>query len=191
MACHARVVGHNLALGQPEVNLGITPGYGGTQRLVQYIGKTKALELLMTADMIDAQEAYRLGLVNAVVPSGEEVAAAEAMLQKIAAKAVKEGYGGKGKGGAPVPYNGYFFRILTAQGAAAPGGKYDYKVKGKLFGGFAVVAFPAKYGVSGVMSFLVNHDGVVYEADLGKDTAAVAGKLARFDPDKRWKKAPQ
>ena len=109
----------------------------------------------------------------------------------LAAKAVKEGYGGKGKGGAPVPYNGYFFRILTAQGAAAPGGKYDYKVKGKLFGGFAVVAFPAKYGVSGVMSFVVNHDGVVYEADLGKDTAAVAGKLSRFDPDKRWKKAPQ
>lgn len=87
MACHLRIAGEKARFGQPEVNLGLIPGYGGTQRLVQYIGKTKALELLMTADMIDAQEAYRLGLVNAVVPAGEEVAAAEAMLQKIAAKA--------------------------------------------------------------------------------------------------------
>lgn len=110
----------------------------------------------------------------------------------LAAKAVKEGYGGKRKDGSPVPYNGYYFRMLTAgQGGFAPGGKHDYLVKGKLFGGFAVVAYPARYGVSGVMSFLVNHDGVVYEADLGKDTAGVAGKLTRFDPDKRWKKAPQ
>lgn len=113
-------------------------------------------------------------------------------LGPLAAKAVKEGYGGKRKEGTPVPYNGYYFRMITAgQGGFAPGGKYDYLVKGKLFGGFAVVAYPAKYGVSGVMSFLVNHDGVVYEADLGKDTAGVAGKLTRFDPDKRWKKAPQ
>jgi hypothetical protein len=81
--------------------------------------------------------------------------------------------------------------MLTGQGGFATGGKYDYLVKGKLFGGFAVVAYPAKYGVSGVMSFIVNHDGVVYEADLGKDTAGVAGKLKSFDPDKRWKKAPQ
>ena len=112
-------------------------------------------------------------------------------LGPLAAKAMKEGYGGKAKSGQPVPYNGYYFRMLTGQGGFAPGGKYDYLVRGKLFGGFGVVAYPAKYGVSGVMSFLVNHDGVVYEADLGKDTAGVAGKLTRFDPDKRWKKAPQ
>ncbi len=112
-------------------------------------------------------------------------------LGPLAAKAVKEGYGGKAKGGGPVPYHGYYFRILKAQGKGAPGGAYDYVVKGKLFGGFAVVAYPSKYGVSGVMSFIVNHDGVVYEADLGKDTAAVAGSMKRFDPDQRWKKAPQ
>ena len=111
-------------------------------------------------------------------------------LGPLAAKAVKEGYGGKGRTGQPEPYNGYFFRMLTAQGANAPGGKYDYLVGGKLFGGFAVVAYPAKYGVSGVMSFIVNHDGVVYEKDLGGDTASVAGRMSRFDPDKTWKKAP-
>lgn len=86
MACHLRIAGEGAKFGQPEVNLGIIPGYGGTQRLVQYIGKTKAMELLLTADMIGAGEALSLGLVNAVVPAGEEVAAARALIEKIAAK---------------------------------------------------------------------------------------------------------
>ncbi|RMG81206.1 MAG: enoyl-CoA hydratase [Bacteroidetes bacterium] len=86
MACHLRVAGENARFGQPEVNLGIIPGYGGTQRLIQYIGKTKAMELLMTADMIGASEAYRLGLVNHVVASGQEVEKAKEILFKIAGK---------------------------------------------------------------------------------------------------------
>jgi enoyl-CoA hydratase len=87
MACHLRVAGEKARFGQPEVNLGIIPGYGGTQRLIQYIGKTKATELLMTADMIGAEEALRLGLVNYVVPPGEEVAKALELVEKIATKA--------------------------------------------------------------------------------------------------------
>lgn len=87
MACHLRIAGEKARFGQPEVNLGLIPGYGGTQRLVQYIGKTKAMELLMTADMIDAQEALRLGLVNYVVPAGEEVSRAKALIEKISGKA--------------------------------------------------------------------------------------------------------
>lgn len=87
MACHLRIAGEKARFGQPEVNLGLIPGYGGTQRLIQYIGKTKALELLMTADMIGAEEAYRLGLVNHVVPAGSEVEKAKEILMKIAAKA--------------------------------------------------------------------------------------------------------
>lgn len=86
MACHLRVAGERAKFGQPEVNLGIIPGYGGTQRLIQYIGKTKAMELLMTADMIGAEEAHRLGLVNYVVSAGEEVAKAKELLEKIATK---------------------------------------------------------------------------------------------------------
>ena len=86
MACHLRVASENAKFGQPEVNLGIIPGYGGTQRLVQYLGKTKALELLMTADMISASEALQLGLVNYVTPPGEEIAKAKALLEKIANK---------------------------------------------------------------------------------------------------------
>ncbi len=87
MACHLRIAGEKAKFGQPEVNLGIIPGYGGTQRLTQYIGKTKAMELLMTGDMIDAQQAHRLGLVNYVVPAGQEVAKAKELINKIAAKA--------------------------------------------------------------------------------------------------------
>ncbi len=86
MACHLRIAGERAKFGQPEVNLGIIPGYGGTQRLIQLIGKTKALELLMTGDMLDASEAWRLGLVNHVVPPGEEVAKAKEILEKIAVK---------------------------------------------------------------------------------------------------------
>lgn len=87
MACHLRVAGEKARFGQPEVNLGLIPGYGGTQRLIQYIGKGKALELMMTADMIDAAEAHRLGLANHVVAAGEEVNTARAILQKIRSKA--------------------------------------------------------------------------------------------------------
>ncbi|MBX2892899.1 MAG: enoyl-CoA hydratase/isomerase family protein [Saprospiraceae bacterium] len=87
MACHLRVAGEKAKFGQPEVNLGLIPGYGGTQRLIQYIGKTKAIELLMTADMLGAAEALQLGLVNYVVPAGEEVSKATELIEKIAAKA--------------------------------------------------------------------------------------------------------
>jgi enoyl-CoA hydratase len=87
MACHLRIAGEKARFGQPEVNLGLIPGYGGTQRMIQYIGKGKAMELLMTADMIGAAEALQLGLVNSVAPAGEEVAKAIELLEKIATKA--------------------------------------------------------------------------------------------------------
>ncbi len=86
MACHMRIAGEHAKFGQPEVNLGLIPGYGGTQRLIQYIGKGKAIELLLTADLINADQALQWGLVNHVVPSGEEVARAREILQKIQTK---------------------------------------------------------------------------------------------------------
>lgn len=87
MACHMRIAGEHAKFGQPEVNLGILPGYGGTQRLPRLIGRGKALELLLTGDMLNANEALALGLVNHVVPSGEEVALAKKIISKIAKKA--------------------------------------------------------------------------------------------------------
>ncbi len=88
----------------------------------------------------------------------------------------------------PVPFHGYLFKVLTGQGPHAAGGAYDYVAKGKLLGGFALVAYPARYGSSGVMTFLVNHEGVVYEKDLGPDTAKLASAMSRFDPDESWKR---
>ena len=81
---------------------------------------------------------------------------------------------------------GYYFRLLTGQGPHAKGGAFDYVVKGHMIGGFAALAYPARYGNSGVMTFIVNHDGVVYQRDLGPDTAAKARAITRFDPGPEW-----
>jgi len=87
-----------------------------------------------------------------------------------------------------LPYYGYYYRILRAQGADARGGAYDYVVQGKkMIGGFGLVAYPASYGSSGVMTFIINHDGTVYEKDLGEKTEELAAKMTTFNPDKTWK----
>lgn len=89
------------------------------------------------------------------------------------------------------PYHGYFYKILTKQGSDAPGGAYDYVIKGHMMGGFAVVAYPARHGASGVMSFLVNQDGTVYEQNLGEHTTAIASKMTTFNPDASWIQVPR
>lgn len=101
------------------------------------------------------------------------------------ARARAEGYAGSGKG---APYHGYYFRILTAQGPGSSGGAYDYLAQGKMIGGFGLVAYPAKWDNSGVMTFIVNHEGVVYQKNLGRETAKAATAMASFDPDASWKK---
>jgi hypothetical protein len=112
----------------------------------------------------------------------------ESPLGAAVVRARAEGYTRK-KGGGPTPYHGYYYRILTAQGPDAPDGARDYIVKGKMRGGFALVAYPAQYGVSGVTTFIVNQDGTVYQKDLGKDTAKVARAMKAYNPDATWKKA--
>ncbi len=108
-------------------------------------------------------------------------------LGPLLAAAASEGYPRSGSR-TLAPYHGYFYRMLNRQGQDAPSGAYDYFVKGKMIGGFAVIAYPARYGASGLMSFIVNHDGVVYEKDLGKGTVAIASKMTTFDPDTSWKR---
>jgi len=109
-------------------------------------------------------------------------------LGQLAADASAEGYKA---GSEPQPYHGYYYRILTQQGASAPGGAMSYIVKGKMIGGFALVAYPADYGNSGVMTFIVNHAGTVYQKDLGEDTAARVKSMTSFDPDKTWTKVEE
>jgi hypothetical protein len=106
-------------------------------------------------------------------------------LGTLAAQASAEGYK---LGEGPAPYHGYYFRILKGQGTDAPGGAFNYVVKGKMIGGFALIAYPADYGNSGIMTFLVNHAGTVYQKDLGKRTEALAASITLFDPDQTWKK---
>jgi hypothetical protein len=91
--------------------------------------------------------------------------------------------------GQPRPYHGYLYRILTAQGENAPGGAMDYMINGKFIGGFAVVAWPVEYGSSGIMTFMTNYSGEVYQKDLGDDTDSLARGMTEFNPDSTWKKA--
>lgn len=110
-------------------------------------------------------------------------------LGALVVQAKAEGYKRKGSKGNPVPYHGYYYLMLSRQGKNAQGGAFEYVVKGKQIGGFAVVAYPATYGNSGVMTFMVNHDGVVYQKNLGKNTAKTVKAMKSFDPDSGWKKA--
>jgi hypothetical protein len=107
-------------------------------------------------------------------------------LGPLVARAEGEGYPVKRPGGPRIPYWGYYYRIVKAQGAHASSGAYDYVVRDHMIGGFALIAYPAAYGASGVMTFIVNHDGIVYQKDLGPNTAAIARALASFDPDDTW-----
>lgn len=120
-------------------------------------------------------------------------------LGELVAAAREEGYGLKGRtqaqaqakeeGQKPAhsPYHGYFFKILTRQGSHAPGGKYSYIINGNMIAGYALLAYPAKWGNSGVMTFMVNQQGRVYQKNLGRDTAKTASAINEYDPDPSWK----
>jgi len=104
----------------------------------------------------------------------------------LVADADAEGY----EQGTRHPYHGYYFRILKAQGPHAPGGAKDYIVDGKMTGGFAILAYPAEYGASGVMTFLVSRRGTVFQKDLGDSTSEMAKATTAFDPDSSWTRLP-
>jgi hypothetical protein len=113
-------------------------------------------------------------------------------LGPLVAYAQSQGYSGKPPSGANgyQPYNGYYFKILTRQGKHAPGGAYDYIINGNMIGGFALVAWPAEYGNTGIMTFIVNQQGLVYQKDLGEKTAKEASSMKKYDPDETWQLSP-
>jgi Protein of unknown function (DUF2950) len=110
-------------------------------------------------------------------------------LGPLAAFATSEGY--TAKPNAHTPFHGYYFQMLKGQTSNAPGGAKEYVVGGKMVGGFALVAYPATYGDSGIMTFIINHDGVVLQKDLGKTTTETATAMTEFDPDPSWRLPPQ
>jgi hypothetical protein len=107
----------------------------------------------------------------------------ESPLGELVASAAAEGYRVDQQ---RAPYHGYYYKVLTRQGPNTSGGALDYVVRGRMIGGFALVAYPAEYGNSGVMTFLVNHQGTVYQKDLGPNTARIAAGMTTFDPDTTW-----
>jgi len=132
------------------------------------------------ADRFVSQPGKKDGLYWPTAP-GEE----ESPLGELFAAASKQGYrAGEGRS----PYHGYYYKILTKQGPAAAGGAADYVVNGKMMGGYALVAYPAEYRNSGVMTFIVNHGGTVFQKDLGPKTQEVAEAVTSFNPDKTWTK---
>jgi hypothetical protein len=151
-----------------------------------YLSNPQKAQLFQYAQRFVSTQGKRDGLYWPV-KEGE----ADSPLGPDVARARGEGYkqaGGSQAGAATVaPYHGYYYRILTGQGADAPGGAYDYVVRGAMIGGVAVVAYPAEYGNSGVMTFMVNHDGVLYEKDLGPDTTKLVREMKLFNPDSTWK----
>ena len=183
------------------------PAAGGEEVVNRRVGRNELDTMETLLAIVDAQREYALhdangnGLADYAVrfastpgkkdglywptKSGE----APSPLGPLVAKAVHEGYGGKGATGKPQAFRGYLYRILTGQGKDAPGGAFNYLVHGKMFGGFAVLAYPATYGASGVKSFMVSHAGDVYEGDLGPDTAAKAAKIRQFNPGPGWTRA--
>ena len=171
----------NRRIGQNELNtIQVCLAYVDAQR-EYYARDPDGDSLLQYARHFASSPGKRDGLYWPTKP-GEP----ESPLGPLVVRARSEGYSRHGS--QPTPYWGYYYRILTAQGKDAPGGAYDYLAQGKMIGGFALVAYPAQYGVSGVMTFLVNHEGVVYQKDLGPKTAQIARAMKTFDPDSTWSK---
>ena len=140
--------------------------------------------LLHYARRFDSSEGRRDGLYFTTA-EGEK----QSPLGSLVAQARDEGY--KRQAGKLTPFHGYVYRMLEAQGPRARDGAYAYVARGQMIGGFAVVAYPARYDNSGVMTFVVNQDGEVYQKDLGPETGKLAQAIERYDPDQSWQRVPE
>ncbi len=177
---------------------------GAEEILARRIGKNELSAIQVCLAYVDAQREYAAvdrdgnGIVEYAQKftsdSGHqnglywpaEKDAAQSPLGPSMARASEQGYDISQASEKPTPYHGYYYRILKAQGPDAPGGAYDYMLSDKMIGGFAVVAYPARYGVSGIMTFITNHDGRVYQKDLGEKSTEMALAMTRFNPDSSW-----
>jgi hypothetical protein len=169
----------NRRIGRNELSaIRAAEAYGDAQR-EYYLRNPQNDKLLQYAQKFVSSKGKRDGLYFPVNP-GEQESPLGPLFDKLQASR-------KGKTAKRVPYHGYYYKILKGQGPDAPGGAYSYLAGDRMIGGFALVAWPASYGNSGIMTFLINHDGIVYEKDLGRDTSAVAEKMTQFNPDKSWK----
>jgi len=175
----------NRRVGEDEaLAIGVCRTYVMAQR--EYAGEDRdGSGLLKYAQLLRSSPKAKDGLYWPAAP-GEDASP----FGPLVAEARAEGYGGKTVEGRSTPFHGYQFKILTAQGPAAPGGAFSYLINGNMIAGFALVAYPAHWGESGVMTFVVNQWGKVYQANLGSDSAAIASQMTEFDPDSSWQAVP-
>lgn len=176
----------NRRIGEDEINaIGVCRTYVDAQREYALLDRDGS-GVVEYAQRLKSTHGMKDGLYWPV-SAGEE----PSPLGPLVAEARAEGYGGKTAEGQPEPFKGYLFKVLTAQGASAPGGSYSYVINGHMVAGFALVAYPAHWGESGIMTFIVNQSGRVYERNLGADSAQVAQAMTEFDPDADWSLVPQ
>jgi hypothetical protein len=176
---------------------------GKKEILYRRVGENEMSTIRICRELAAAQKEYRSmqhdayaqkifsdeGQHNGLYWKGAE-GEARSPIGPLVAAAVTEGYS-KGRDGAPTPYRGYYYRILTRQGKNGPGGAKSYLVNGKMTGGFAFVAYPAEYRSSGVMTFIVGEDGAVYQKDLGRKTEAMGKAMKEYNPNSTWQKAEE
>jgi hypothetical protein len=176
----------NRRIGRNELNtIQVALAYVDAQR--QYASKARNGDrVLQYAQRFMSHKDKKDGLYWETAP-GEE----RSPLGPLFARATEEGYTVGKKSEKHTPYYGYYYRILKAQGSNAPGGEREYLTDGKMISGFGLVAYPAQYGVSGIMTFLVNQLGIVYQKDLGLKTEELAKAMTKYDPDKTWKQVEQ
>ena len=172
---------------------------GKEELLNRRIGRNELTTISACREFVDAESEYyaRFGQYAQTFRSTpgqknglywEETDGDESPLGPFVAEASAEGYeqAKAAPDAAPAPYHGYYYRILTSQGSHGPGGAMTYVKDGKMIGGFALIAWPAEHGVSGVMTFMVSREGVVYQKDLGAGTTELAKAINQFDPDASW-----
>jgi hypothetical protein len=171
----------NRHIGDNEINaIGVCRTYVDAQR--QYASKDRdGCGVFKYAQKFKSTQGRRDGLYWETTASEET-----SPYGPLVAEAREEGYKPKMKGEAPHPFHGYLFKILTAQGPSAPGGKYNYIINGNMIAGFALVAFPDKWGESGVMTFVISQQGKLFQRNLGIRTVEIARAMSAYDPDKSW-----
>jgi hypothetical protein len=173
----------------------LDPATGRLEILARRVGRNELNAMELCRGYVEAQFEYasadrdRDGVLKyaqriASSPGKQDGLYSDDASQNLVTKAFAVAAGA----GKPEPYHGYYFRVLKSQGPAADGGALDYVVNGKMMGGFALVAWPAEYGVSGIQTLIINHEGVIYGKDLGTNTAALARQMTRYDPDKSWRR---
>jgi hypothetical protein len=172
-------------IGEDEITaIGVCRTYVQAQR--EYASEDRdGSGVLKFAQRIKSTPGAKDGLYWHAEPDGEQ-----SPLGPLVAEARAEGYGHKTADGGPQPFHGYRFKILTAQGASAPGGAYNYIINGNLVAGFALVAYPAHWGEAGIMTFIVNQWGKVYQCNLGDQSAEIAPAMTEFDPGSNWTPVP-